>query len=406
MYYSLIGILALITLFISNHDVLFKKRADLSLPTAAYRDFLYSVAAFYVSDILWGIFWTQLMSLALFIDTEIYFAAMALGILFLTRYEVAYMADKSRFRYYLLAAGIVFFGGVIVLMFINIVFPIMFRVEEDCSYYPAIARYFVLGFQTLMLLFTSAYAFVKARRTEYLVRKRYITIAMFGIIMVCSIAVQMYFPLLPLYSIGYMLGCGLLRTFIVDNEREEYRYNLESALIREQRQSQELKTAWKLAYTDALTGANSKLAYLQKEEELDRSISEGTAKELAVVVFDLNDLKRINDTQGHEAGDRYIIAGCGLIKEHFKNSPVFRIGGDEFIVILEGSDYADRDALLASFGEKIATNIAERSVVIAFGAEEYVPGRDRNCKTVVERADVLMYEHKMTLKKQALPSVD
>ena len=61
MYYSLIGLLALIILIISNHDVVFRSKAKLTTALYAYRDFLWTVAAFHVTDILWGNFWNNLM---------------------------------------------------------------------------------------------------------------------------------------------------------------------------------------------------------------------------------------------------------------------------------------------------------------------------------------------------------
>jgi GGDEF domain-containing protein len=53
-------------------------------------------------------------------------------------------------------------------------------------------------------------------------------------------------------------------------------------------------------------------------------------------MFDLNDLKHINDRYGHERGDEYIVNCCRLICQVFKHSPVFRIGGDEFVALLRG----------------------------------------------------------------------
>ena len=63
-----------------------------------------------------------------------------------------------------------------------------------------------------------------------------------------------------------------------------------------------------LAYTDALTGVKSKLAYCETEEELNEMISQGQTAPFAVAVCDVNGLKFINDTQGHKAGDAYITA--------------------------------------------------------------------------------------------------
>jgi diguanylate cyclase (GGDEF)-like protein len=162
-----------------------------------------------------------------------------------------------------------------------------------------------------------------------------------------------------------MIGGCLLRTFVIENEREEYRRTLEIALEREQEQFQELCKAWQLAYKDALTGVKSKLAYAEKIEQIDREIAKGIRQELALVVLDVNNLKRINDTLGHEVGDEYIKAACRLICDSFKKSPVYRVGGDEFVVFLEQEDYENREKLLAAFNEAVEENRQHDAVVHA-----------------------------------------
>ncbi len=117
-----------------------------------------------------------------------------------------------------------------------------------------------------------------------------------------------------------------------------------------------------------------------------------------VVVFDLNGLKEINDSKGHDTGDEYIIQACRLICDYFKRSPVYRIGGDEFVAVLSGEDYERRIAILADFNERIDRNLKSGKVVVATGMSEFDPRRDHSYKAVFERADDLMYQRKKTLK--------
>ena len=70
-----------------------------------------------------------------------------------------------------------------------------------------------------------------------------------------------------------------------------------------------------------------------------------------VAVCDVNSLKAVNDTLGHKAGDEIIRRACSLICNTFKHSPVYRIGGDEFAVILSGRDYERRQELLSEMEE-------------------------------------------------------
>lgn len=62
-------------------------------------------------------------------------------------------------------------------------------------------------------------------------------------------------------------------------------------------------------------------------------------------------MKLVNDTYGHEAGDTYIADGVKIISEIFKGVPVYRVCGDEFVVILEGKNYDNRKVLLKEFND-------------------------------------------------------
>ena len=66
-----------------------------------------------------------------------------------------------------------------------------------------------------------------------------------------------------------------------------------------------------------------------------------------VIVLDMNYLKEANDRYGHDVGNKLIRAAAQTISDVFKRSPVFRIGGDEFLIILQNRDLAERNDLLA-----------------------------------------------------------
>ena len=160
----------------------------------------------------------------------------------------------------------------------------------------------------------------------------------------------------------------------------------------------ELTTARNMAYKDPLTGAKSKQAWTQTLETMNRTIKEGRTPVFGVGVFDLNDLKKINDVRGHGAGDRYIREGCQLICDCFQHSPVFRIGGDEFAVILERTDFENRERLMAAFDRQMEENRRQGTVVVSGGIAAFEPGRDSSVQAVFERADARMYERKKQLK--------
>ena len=157
------------------------------------------------------------------------------------------------------------------------------------------------------------------------------------------------------------------------------------------------------AYRDSLTGVGSKAAYVNKVEEMNGQIKAGH-KELGVVMVDLNNLKLINDEFGHKMGDSYIIGCCRLICEAFKHSPVFRIGGDEFVVILQGADYENRHALVESLKKRYEDVMKNREkepwerYSAAVGMAE-LSSDDGTIDLVFKRADRAMYKDKKRVKE-------
>ena len=132
---------------------------------------------------------------------------------------------------------------------------------------------------------------------------------------------------------------------------------------------------------------------------MDGRLAEGEELSFAVVVCDVNGLKYVNDTYGHKAGDAYIKEAGMLICEAYSHSPVYRIGGDEFAVLLTGRDFENREALLASLNERVEANIGqEGKVVVSAGMSLYRPGSDTRMHDVFERADERMYQRKQLLK--------
>ena len=120
-----------------------------------------------------------------------------------------------------------------------------------------------------------------------------------------------------------------------------------------------------------------------------------------IVMCDINDLKRINDTRGHSFGDEAIQRACRMICGIYKHSPVFRIGGDEFAVILTGSDYEQREDLIEILRrESIANGQSRSGPVVACGMAEYDPDSDGEFTDVFKRADSCMYENKNELKSK------
>ncbi len=153
-----------------------------------------------------------------------------------------------------------------------------------------------------------------------------------------------------------------------------------------------------LAYRDALTGLKNKLAFTEAEEEINGRITAQEQQPFAIVVCDVNGLKFINDTQGHKAGAEYIRSAGRLVCSLFMHSPVFRTGGDEFVVILTGRDYDSRQFFMAALHDQSVQNIGTTEAVVSGGLAEYAPEKTPNFHTVFEQADQKMYQEKQLLK--------
>ena len=174
----------------------------------------------------------------------------------------------------------------------------------------------------------------------------------------------------------------------------------------EKKATEERDQARIVAFTDPLTGIKSKNAFAAQESEMEARFAAGEAMEFGIIVCDVNGLKKINDTLGHKAGDEYIRSASELLCEYYKHSPVFRVGGDEFVVLLEGRDYAARTELLSSINARIEGNLGTDKVVASLGMTVFDPESDRSFHEVFKRADALMYERKMQLKSMGAVTRD
>ena len=160
------------------------------------------------------------------------------------------------------------------------------------------------------------------------------------------------------------------------------------------------------AFTDSMTGVRNKHAFAVEEGAMETRIIEGESDAFGIIVCDVNGLKAINDTFGHQAGDEYIRSACRLLCEYYKHSPVFRVGGDEFVIILKGYDYSNRDEILADINREIEGNIGSNNVVISLGMTLFDPENDKSFHEVFSRADGLMYERKLQLKSMGAVTRD
>ncbi len=158
-----------------------------------------------------------------------------------------------------------------------------------------------------------------------------------------------------------------------------------------------------MANTDSLTGIRNKHAYSEMENYLNHRIRENDIDKLAVVVCDINGLKLVNDTQGHAAGDKLIKDAASLICEYFTHGAVYRIGGDEFVVILQEKGYDTMLEVIEEINRVVEDNIKKKEVVISIGHSKLTQ-KDQLVRDVFARADEMMYKRKHQLKQMGAPT--
>ena len=175
---------------------------------------------------------------------------------------------------------------------------------------------------------------------------------------------------------------------------------LERDLVESKKRAKELG---ELATLDSLTGIRNKTAYDIEVLEISEAIQQGDIK-FGVAMIDLNFLKRINDTYGHKKGNIAIQRACHLACDTFKHSPLFRVGGDEFIAILKGYDYENIESLVEKFNKEVEHLSNDTSLEpwertsAAIGYALYDEKMDTSYETVFHRADKAMYECKKAMK--------
>ena len=398
--YSIAGIVALLVLVICNYDILFNRnyKAHNHRALKAYKGFLVSLSLYFICDICWGYLSDLENKTPVFICTTIYFILMA-GTLFMWTLFVAKYVEKSKvFSKVMKIVGYIFVLAGNAVAIINIFHTILFSYTEGV-YVTKITRYLLYGSQIALFSMSSLYAIITAIRGKDYRKGQMATIATVGFFMSIAISFQMFEPELPIYTAGCAIGVVFIHVFIVMAEKDSIKDELYKSQAQELRSVRERDRARRLAYIDPLTGVKNKHAFVELENKMDEEIHDGDIDQFALLIFDLNDLKVINDTFGHDAGDRYINKSVDLIKKYFPDEEIYRYGGDEFVLILKGEKYENRYQKLDEFNKNIEENLHSNEPVVASGLSDFVREKDNVLRNVFTRADERMYANKRRLKQ-------
>lgn len=149
------------------------------------------------------------------------------------------------------------------------------------------------------------------------------------------------------------------------------------------------------AVIDQLTGLLNRNALAARAHELEQQ-SAITGQPVGIIVGDLDDFKRINDTAGHPVGDAVLKDVAYLIRKHLRAFDLaYRLGGDEFLVLVPGSDVASTSLLAEELGQAVSAEaLVGRHVTMSFGVSASSYGEVFDCAEVLGRADEALYEAK------------
>lgn len=167
------------------------------------------------------------------------------------------------------------------------------------------------------------------------------------------------------------------------------------------KKGQEASAYQTLAYTDQMTGMNNRTCF-----NVDFAKYSENPTDIAVIDFDLNNLKYVNDTFGHSAGDLYIKSCATIIYEIFNGlGKCYRVGGDEFVALIEKASTIDMTHYMAMLESSVDASNRENKqskmkMQIAYGYAIYAPDTDKNLEDTYNRADKIMYANKKEKKER------
>ncbi|WP_352403246.1 GGDEF domain-containing protein [Kandleria vitulina] len=286
----------------------------------------------------------------------------------------------------------------LVILVINIFNPIVFSVDQQGIYHIYSFRAVLLIIQSILFFASSLYLIYLMKIVDENMHLHILARAMFGLIMAIMLLLHMTYVPAPLYSIGCLIATCCYYKFIIENLKDDYYQELDRLFRKEQEYKKQINNIELIANTDPLTGVKNARAYYEAISEIDDLILKDKLQEFGVIVFDVNNLKSTNDKYGHKMGDILLMTATRTIIKYFTDNDLYRIGGDEFVVMLKGKQFTNRKRILADFETEIKKNIENKGVIIASGISIYRPRHDACYRLIFERADLRMYNCKALLK--------
>jgi len=229
----------------------------------------------------------------------------------------------------------------------------------------------------------------------------FVTVLFFSILYTIFVTYRIVRPLKQLTSAAKELSVGLDEETLskIDVSSKDEIGTLSKVLKETYEKIREYTTYINaLAYRDSLTGIKNSTAYTEAISVINKEIN-CENPQFGVLVADINNLKQTNDKYGHDIGNELIIHTSKILTDIFRESSVFRIGGDEFTVILKNNDYKNYRNLLIKLDEACSEDfitVCENRIPVSMarGVASYNPEVDRVYEDVFAKADHAMYLNK------------
>ena len=193
-----------------------------------------------------------------------------------------------------------------------------------------------------------------------------------------------------------------LRAILMEDKRDGQRHavvaicNIDAQMKRDQ----EFAEAQEAAMRDALTGVKNRRAFVKAEKEINAAIADGKCDSFALAVCGVMDVDGMLAAGETERAERTLTEACGLICDMFRHSPVYRLGEDQFTVIMRNRDLRDKDRLLEQLQVAVDENRKQGGAALATGIAHFDPAVDASLQSVVERANIAMYENRLELARK------
>ena len=317
-------------------------------------------------------YWFHMITLAL------YFMGQTMLTYTLLLFDVEMQDRNLNSRLKVICAIPIFFTAAALI--INLYSPYAYSVGNGSEYYRLSGYPLVVGSGLVYVFLDVIISFIGHYRDKYSKVKRYcfifnISMTIEGIISFTVYGIEL-FPMVALSLLFLFLSISDKRNTEIDEE----------------------------ACTDSLTGLGNTKAYQKKISALEEYENQKKTGNYAVVVMDVNNLKITNDQFGHEVGNKLITATAECISECFKDCSAFRIGGDEFVAVIEGELFDERDRIFRCFADKAASyyipvSSGKIKLQVAAGMAEFIYGNNLSYIETFRSADKAMYEDKYKAKK-------